>query len=108
MVKDIVIMANSNSGFCGSIEVYRYLFTTIVCLMHFWAFFWGKGSICGGGYIAVDFFFVLSGFFLCNSALKSGSAMRYSLRHFFSVLFICMTSILASVGLHVAISIGGG
>lgn len=34
--------------------------------------------------------------------------MRYSLRHFFSVLFICMTSILASVGLHVAISMGGG
>lgn len=101
-------MAIIHSGFCGSLEVFRYIFTTIVCLMHFWAFFWGKGSICGGGYIAVDFFFVLSGFFLCKSALKSGSAMRYSLRHFCSVFFICTTSILSSVCLHVAISMGGG
>lgn len=100
-------MAKNNS-FCGSIEVFRYIFTTIVCLMHFWAFFWGKGSILGGGYIAVDFFFVLSGFFLCKSAIKSGSAMMYSIRHYISVLFICTTSILVSVFLHVSISLSRG
>lgn len=46
----------------GSIELYRFLMALIICLHHFRLY--SDALPYGGGYLAVDFFFILSGFFL--------------------------------------------
>lgn len=69
----------------ANIELWRFIFTIIVCLLHFnGAYFSGK-SYFGGGYIAVEFFFILSGFLLIhsfeNKNYKAGirvSAFKYT------------------------------
>lgn len=83
--------------FNGTIEVYRYVFTLIVCLMHLYYNFWGKGDLFAGGYLSVDFFFVLSGFFLPLSSKKYSSPYRYALFRYLGMMFIIITAIVIGV-----------
>lgn len=54
----------------ASIELWRFIFTAMVCFLHFNdAYFKGK-SYFGGGYTSVEFFFILSGFLLMYSFEK--------------------------------------
>ena len=50
------------------IELYRFLFALWVLYYH--SFVPYKGELFGQGYLAVEFFFVLSGFFLIRSIDK--------------------------------------
>lgn len=50
-----------------AIELLRFVFSIIIVLYHTWDYFEAPVHFIGG-YIAVDFFFVLSGFFLFRSA----------------------------------------
>ena len=62
----------------SSIEFYRFLFTIIICLHHSTMFI-GEKSWLKHGYICVEFFFMLSGFFLYKSFIreKSHSSTEY-------------------------------
>lgn len=50
-------------------ELYRFIMTIVICLHHFRLY---SESVLpyGGGYLAVDFFFILSGFFLCEHSQR--------------------------------------
>ena len=48
----------------NSVEFFRFLFCCAICLHHFRDY--GDGSVFRSGYLGVDVFFVLSGFFLMN------------------------------------------
>lgn len=50
------------------IELYRFLMAIVVCLHHFRLY--SDALPYGGGYLAVDFFFILSGFFLSEHAKR--------------------------------------
>lgn len=55
-----------------SIELYRFIMTIIICLHHFRLY--SETTLpYGGGYLAVDFFFILSGFFLHEHSLRCSS-----------------------------------
>jgi len=48
----------------NNIEYWRLIFTILVCLLHFSATYFQGKSLFLGGYISVEFFFILSGFLL--------------------------------------------
>lgn len=50
----------------GAIEFYRFIFALVVCLLHFrnYGDFGDSSTAFYGGYLAVDFFFIVSGYFL--------------------------------------------
>ncbi len=48
----------------NAIEFFRFLFCCMICLHHFRDF--GDGTVFVGGFLGVDIFFVISGFFLMN------------------------------------------
>lgn len=51
------------------VELYRFLMTIMVCLHHFRLY--AETTLpFGGGYLAVDFFFILSGYFLYAHSVK--------------------------------------
>ncbi len=54
----------------GEIEIMRFIFAIGIVMFHFNGRYSGAG-IFGGGYIAVEFFFVLSGFLMARSAKKA-------------------------------------
>lgn len=55
------------------IEAYRILFTSIICLHHFRQY---SGVLpFGGGYMATDFFFMLSGYLLYKSIRKKNKSV---------------------------------
>lgn len=69
-----------------SIEFFRYLFSLFIFIMHFrwYGNFPGEHGQFNGSYIAVEFFFVVSGCFLAAHAEKcrgSASAERLTLRY---------------------------
>lgn len=81
---------NSGKSYNGIIEVYRYALTFIVAIMHF-----NPEGALSGGYVAVDFFFILSGFYLMETLKRSPqSALRFCLRKYFQVFWIFVISIL--------------
>ena len=61
----------------GQIEIYRWIFISLICLLHF-----GSNTdhqIVGAGYIGVEFFFVIAGFYLAqNSQKKKINAFKYT------------------------------
>ena len=61
---------NIRNKFNGSIELLRYTFTFIIAVMHFWHNNFDDAWVLEGGYIAVDFFFMLSGLYLAQSMQK--------------------------------------
>lgn len=72
-------MANSNYK-NHSLEGLRFIFMTLICLWHFQ----GKDGILSRGYLAVEFFFILSGILLYKSYNKTLplSPLDYTYRKF--------------------------
>lgn len=60
-----------------TIDIWRYFFTIFICILHFKEYF-GENYPFGGGYLAVEFFFVLSGFFVMSAACKTIKKNNYS------------------------------
>ena len=74
----------------GKIEVYRYLLTILVALLHF-----NPHGVFKGGYIAVDFFFMLSGFYLMKTWEKrKPKAIKYVFEKWSRFFWIYVSSIL--------------
>lgn len=61
-----------------SIELLRFLFMTIICLWHFR----DVVPVCGHGYLAVEFYFILSGYLLYHSFVggKYTDALDYTFK----------------------------
>lgn len=62
------------------VDIYRLCFTILVCFMHFEStYFSAEHRFFEGGYLAVDFFFVLSGYLLFKTfeSKKYESAENY-------------------------------
>lgn len=84
----------------GNIEVLRYIFTVIIAIMHFMSNFYGDAGRFSGGYLAVDFFFMLSGFFLAITVDKrSMGPFRFTFSKWFSMFWIYELSIFSMIGL---------
>ena len=78
----------------NSIQFWRYLFTCVICMLHFEvAYFSGQQPIFKCGYLGVEFFFILSGFFLMKHAENSTEpSLVYTLKkvkRFYPDLIIC-------------------
>ena len=75
------ISNNGEKNYSYAIDIYKFLFTVGVCLMHYEGiYFLSENRMFEGFYLAVDFFFVLSGFFLYRSikSSKYESAWQYT------------------------------
>lgn len=73
-----------------SIEILRYIFMLVICLWH------SPFNIFTTGFIFVDFFFILSGYFLYKSLLKGntpGEYIKKRILHFYGkyVIAYCIT-----------------
>lgn len=67
------------------IECYRIFFTISVAVLHFSEDYTGTRGIIPGGYLGVDFFFMLSGYLMMKHWVKSqkqGSAFSNTFRYF--------------------------
>jgi len=61
----------------GQIEIYRWIFISLICLLHFGSN--TSNQIVGAGYIGVEFFFVVAGFYLAmNAKKKKIDAFKYT------------------------------
>ena len=72
----------------NSIYIWRIVFTVLIMVMHFnnvYSKIYENPHITGGWYIAVEFFFIVSGYLLMVRAEANGkeeSALRYTARRF--------------------------
>lgn len=55
----------------NNVEFWRFIFTVIVCLLHFCGTYYSGLPYFSGGFISVEFFYILSGFLLMASQTKS-------------------------------------
>lgn len=62
---------DSPSSINATIQFWRFIFTIFICLLHFDEGFAGKYYFSSGAYLAVDFFFILSGFLLAQHFEKA-------------------------------------
>lgn len=65
------------------IEFWRYFFTCVICMLHFEAGYFTDGSqpVFKCGYLGVEFFFILSGFFLMKHLERQEeSAVKYTFK----------------------------
>lgn len=67
-------MKSGTSSFkrINALELYRFVFSLIIALLHFrsGSLFGERSTAFYGGYLAVDFFFIVSGYFLAQSFFK--------------------------------------
>lgn len=89
----------------GCINMFRIIFTMLIAFLHFESAMYNVDTrrVYEGGYLAVDFFFVLSGFFLAHSFnIKQEQACEYILyriKKLYPLYFIgCILTIVYSVG----------
>jgi peptidoglycan/LPS O-acetylase OafA/YrhL len=54
----------------NSVEFWRIIFTVLVCLYHFEMFFMAQGKMLSSGSSAVEFFFIIAGFFMARSSKR--------------------------------------
>jgi len=68
------------------VELYRIFFTVVIVLHHFRMY--SEELPFGGGYMATDFFFVLSGFLLYHTYQRnqSGKAISYFIRRYLGLM----------------------
>ena len=95
----------------NSIYIWRIVFTVLIMVMHFnnvYSKIYENPHITGGWYIAVEFFFIVSGYLLMVRAEANGkeeSALRYTARRFmklypeylFALLFPWLLNICSGV-----------
>ena len=62
-------LAQKHNSRNGLLELYRFVFALWV-MYHHGFFFWPKSTYFFNGYIAVEFFFILSGFFMIKAFEK--------------------------------------
>jgi peptidoglycan/LPS O-acetylase OafA/YrhL len=55
----------------NTVEFWRIVFTILVCVYHFEMFFMAPGKMMSSGSSAVEFFFVIAGFFMARSSRAS-------------------------------------
>jgi len=85
-----------NNTINGNIELLRYTFTIAVAVMHVWYIFYGCTYFMEGAYLAVDFFFVLSGFYLAKKISSTHeSAWRYTISRYVKIAFVYISAIIA-------------
>jgi len=69
----------SNKGKLGSIEALRFVFMIMICFWHCY----GTNGFLNHGYIAVEWFFILSGMLLYHSYLnRNEGTLTYTLRKY--------------------------
>jgi len=92
------------------IEIYRIYFTSVIALHHFRMY--SDAFPFGGGYMATDFFFILSGFLLYISNQKKNSDTWLYLKnrylHLFCSLFFCNCCLLLFSRYTIAYKVSGG
>lgn len=74
----------------NSIEFFRFLFMVVICMWHF-----NMLHIFNHGYLAVDFFFILSGYFIYASYCRDSSRtvitfLKNKIRRFFPEYFVML------------------
>lgn len=67
MPSDTLVAQKRKTERIASVEFWRFVFTTMVCLYHMEIYF-TKGKVFPSGTMAVEFFFVLGGFLMTMSA----------------------------------------
>jgi len=72
--EEIIMQSKSNISKNSEFEMYRVLMILAIAILHFSEDYTGLPGILPGGYLGVDFFFLLSGYFL----------MQHFLRHYIS------------------------
>lgn len=74
----------------NSVEFFRFIFMVVICMWHF-----NMLHIFNHGYLAVDFFFILSGYFLYDSYCRESAQtvitfLKNKIRRFFPEFFVML------------------
>ncbi len=89
---------STNTKYNGTIEILRYFFTIIVAVLHLWHNLFGNGWLFEGGYLAVDFFFILSGLYMSISLDKRPqNPFVFTFNKWKNMAYIYVSSILVSL-----------
>lgn len=64
--------SNNLTRYTYAIGIYRYLFAFIICILHIKEYY-GDNYPFGGGYLAVEFFLVLSGYLMMKECANNCS-----------------------------------
>ncbi len=70
MTLQAATLEQSRGSRVNTVEFWRLVFTILVCLYHFEMFFMSTGKLFPSGTSAVEFFFVIAGFFMAKSAAR--------------------------------------
>lgn len=88
----------------NSIQFWRWLFTCLICMLHFEPqYLNGEQPVFACGYLAVEFFFILSGFFMMKHAEShNDSALIYSIgrvKRFYPDLLLCWALLILNLAI---------
>lgn len=94
----------------GIIELWRYLFTIMVGYMHFLYAYIHNPYVFEGAYLAVDFFFILSGYYLMVTIKKNKdmTAISFTIRKIKGLMWIYLSSVLLCLLFRFSSGIGEG